>query len=57
MPLILLSLPIIIIFDNLACLAIETNFEEPPISFSKISEHTIVSAWYPTRSIPKKIWF
>ena len=23
----------------------ETNFEDPPISFSKISEHTTVSAW------------
>ena len=45
MPLQLLSSAIIIIFVNLACLAIETNFDEPPISVSKISEQTIVSAW------------
>ena len=25
--------------------AMEINFDEPPISFSKISEQTIVSAW------------
>ena len=42
---------------NFACLAKDTNFEDPPISFSKISEQTIVLALYPTRSIPRKSGF
>ena len=52
-PFIELSSVIMIILESLACLAIATNFDEPPTSFSKKSEQTTVSAYNQLNQYPE----